>query len=158
MAKIQIQLSSKRSFIAKAIRWLTRGEFNHVDIVMPGGKLIGAFMGFGVREFYYDRAKYLHVKRYQLEVTPELVEWVYSQKGRKYDILAILAFIFRFKLKKNSPTICSELALDFLKKTVICNEGEYGITFNSAKISPRDIHLILQTLESTGKVILSLND
>jgi ABC-type phosphate/phosphonate transport system ATPase subunit len=142
-----IQLSAKNSIISKITTWITRGEFGHVDLVLPDGVLIGAHVFGGIKKTIFKKTDFSKIKRYEIEVSQDTIDWVKLQDGRKYDMMAILGFIFKIPVLENRASICSEFAFDALEKSKCFN---HPIDFQSSKISPRDLHLILQTVEAVG--------
>lgn len=145
--KLIIQLSAKNKVFSRLIQWGTRGEFDHVDIVMSDGALIGAHLFGGIKKTKMKDINFFKTKRYEIEVSEGTIIWVKQQIGRKYDIMAILGFIFKIPVRETTASICSAFAFDVIEKS----SAFYSNTdFNSAEISPRDLHLILKVLNATG--------
>lgn len=152
MNKITIQLSAKNNIASRLTRWITRGEFAHVDIILPSelnvpGFLIGAHLFGGIQKTIFREKDFVKIKRYEVEVSNEVIDWVKGQLGKKYDVIAILGFIFKIPAVENTSSICSEFVFDALEQSDCFN---HEVKFHSSKISPRDLHLILQVLESVG--------
>lgn len=149
MNKITIQLSAKNNIASRLTRWITRGEFAHVDIILPSSPLVlvGAHLFGGIQRKAFIRKDFVNIKRYEVEVSDEVIDWVNGQLGKKYDVIAILGFIFKIPAVENTSSICSEFVFDALEQSDCFN---HEVKFHSSKISPRDLHLILQTLEAVG--------
>ena len=143
-----IQLSANSTIISRLVQWVTRGEFAHVDIVLPRGALIGAYTFGGIKIVPFHLNNYSKLKRYEIKVDQHTIDWVGIQVGRKYDFMAILGFLLKLPPKENTASICSEFAMDVLMQSK--SFKEHSIPFPSSKISPRDLHLILQVLVATG--------
>lgn len=148
---LTIQLSANNSIISKMIRWVTRGDFNHVEIVMPNSILIGAHLHGGIKKTIFNAKDFSKIKRYEIAVSQETINWVQKQQGRKYDLLAIAGFILKIPMHENTASICSEFAFEVLERAECFS---HFVDFQSSKISPRDVHLILQVLEATGRAKL----
>lgn len=151
---LTIQLSASNNPISKITRWITRGEFGHVDIILPNAPntLIGAHVFGGIKKTTYNCSDFSKIKRYKIEVSQETILWVSKQLGRKYDISAIFGFIFKIPVREDTTSICSEFAFDVLEQSF-----NHQVKFQSSKISPRDLHLVLQVLEAKGCVKLLKN-
>lgn len=149
MNKITIQLSAKNNIASRLTRWITRGEFAHVDIILPSSPLvlIGTHLFGGIQKKAFIRKDFTNTKRYEVNVSDELIDWVNRQLGKKYDVMAILGFIFKIPAVENTSSICSEFVFDALEQS---NCFSHKVKFHSSKISPRDLHLILQVLEAVG--------
>jgi len=147
MKKIIIQLSAKNNIVSRLTRWVTRGEFAHVDLILPASPLIlvGAHVFGGIQKQVFNQKDFTKIKRYEVEVPDRVIDWVNKQIGKKYDIMAIVGFIFKLPALENTSSICSEFVIDALEQSR-CFKQE--IAFPSSKISPRDLHLILQILDS----------
>jgi hypothetical protein len=144
---LTIQLSASNNPISKITRWITRGEFGHVDIILPNDPeiLIGAHVFGGIKKTRFKAADFSKIKRYEIEVSQKTISWVSKQLGRKYDISAIFGFIFKIPVREDTASICSEFAFDVLERSF-----NHQVKFQSSKISPRDLHLVLQVLEAKG--------
>jgi hypothetical protein len=144
---LTIQLSASNSIVSKMIKWVTRGDFNHADIVMPDGVLIGAHLSGGIKKTIFNKKNFSKIKRYEIEVSQGTINWVKEQQGCEYDVLAIVGFILKIPMRENTASICSEFVFDVLEKAECFN---HKVDFQSSKISPRDLHLVLQVLEATS--------
>lgn len=144
---LTIQLSASNSIVSKMIKWVTRGDFNHADIVMPDGVLIGAHLSGGIKKTTFNKKNFSKIKRYEIEVSQETINWVQEQQGREYDVLAIVGFILKIPMSENTASMCSEFVFDVLEKAMCF---DHKVDFQSSKISPRDLHLVLQALEATS--------
>jgi len=145
---LTIQLSASNSIISRVTRWVIRGKFGHVDIILSNAPniLIGAHIFGGIKKTKFTENAFSKIKRYEIEVSQETINWVSEQIGRKYDLWAIFGFIFKIPVFENTASICSEFAFDVLEKSECFN---HQVKFQSSKISPRDLNLVLQTLEAT---------
>lgn len=147
--KAIIQLSSKNNLVSRITKFITRGEFAHVDIIVPNFPYhyIGAHLLGGIQTTRISATRFHATKRYEVEVSNENAKWALEQVGRKYDIKAILGFLFKIPFRENRDLMCSAFVFDFLEQTP---DFKHHIDFKSNKISPRDLHLILQIMEATG--------
>lgn len=148
MSKITIQLSAKNNIGSRITRWVTRGEFAHVDIILPQSPLvlIGAHLFGGIQKKAFIKKNFANIKRYEIEVPAGTIDWVYAQQGRKYDLWAIFGFIFKIPIRETTASICSSFVFDVLEMS---EPFTHFVKFKSTEISPRDLHLVLQTLEAT---------
>lgn len=145
--KITIQLSASNKIISRITRWITRGEFGHVDIILPQSPnvLIGAHVLGGIKKTIFRKDDFSKIQRYEFEVSQDTINWIDAQLGRKYDLMAIAGFVLKIPLSENTASICSEFAFDVLEKS---EAFSHYVDFQSSKISPRDLHLVLQVLEA----------
>lgn len=149
MSKLIIQLSAKNNIASRLTKWATRGEFAHVDIILPSSPLvlIGAHLFGGIQKKPLIKKHFANIKRYEIEVPAGTIDWVYAQQGRKYDVLAIMGFIFNIPIRETTASICSSFVFDVLEMS---EPFSHYVKFKSSQISPRDLHLVLQVLEATG--------
>jgi hypothetical protein len=146
---LTIQLSASNNIVSRITRWTTRGEFTHVDIILPNTPdvLIGAHVFGGIQKKTFIKNDFVNIKRYELEVSIKVINWVNNQLGKKYDLMAIAGFVFKIPANENTASICSEFVFDAIEQSNCFN---HKVKFQSSKISPRDLHLVLQTLEAVG--------
>jgi hypothetical protein len=101
--------------VSRLIAWAGAGEFSHVDAVLPDGQLFGARTdcnpGVQARPFGYAPAAIACV--YDIPCSPEQREafykFLWSQHGKSYDRLAIVAFIVNRNWRSPDKWFCSEL-------------------------------------------------
>lgn len=78
--------------VSDAIRALSGGLYSHVDIVWPGGLLLGAHQdGVKLRTYNYGIGKWTAIKRVQVELPDIDAAFVFfnSQRGKPYNFGAI---------------------------------------------------------------------
>ncbi len=119
MNEVVLSFDQGRGFASGCIEYFGAGGWSHVDNLTPRG-LLGARSdrvggkppGVWARPFGYGRVK----KRIQMSLActqPEYLGWLdflYAQVGKRYDNLAILAFILDRDWREDDSWICSELA------------------------------------------------
>lgn len=147
MQTIQIQLSAKNRFFSKLTRWITRGNFGHVDIVLPNTMLLGAHIFGGVKQIEYHVKNYSATRRFELCISNENYQTMLEKQGNSYDAKAIFGFIFKSKLLENPHKyICSEFAWKYAIRNAIGKKEDAILDFHGSKISPRDINLVCDVL------------
>lgn len=133
MPEIRVQFVCERALGSRIISWFSAGHLSHVDVVIPEGldwrlpveikrdapafpipgHLMGARIKGGVLVRPPDYAKFNH--RVVMAIPVSNVEWVafwrfmHQQLGKRYDWLAILAFLFNRDWRAPDRWICSEL-------------------------------------------------
>lgn len=112
---IQLLFTSGVGPASRLIKWGTRSEWSHIDVVYPGQKaVVGALFFRGVAERSMDDAvRYATKVGYGwLEVPDEVAFWQFlgHQLGKPYDRLAILGFgMAQRNWQAGERWICSEL-------------------------------------------------
>ena len=135
--KIYLRFSTTKNIFSKFIRSFERSNYSHVSIVHPEGYLVSAIYK-GVKKLPLDY--YPTYQDFCVDAPKEVLDFALSQLGKRYDFLALFAFLFMRKWDEKSAWICSELvAWSFneagcpLLRTNECN-----------LISPRDLLLSLK--------------
>jgi len=139
--KIGICFSQTGAITSKLIRWFTRSEWSHVDLVMRDGSLIGALPFKGVVQRKHSEAQGTHKTLY-VDVPVETAEKAYQfardQLGKKYDWTAVSAFGFRRDWQVEKKWFCSELVFCAIKKAGVnlLNEKRWRVSPRDLSISP----------------------
>lgn len=137
--KIGVRFSQTDGFSSKIIRWFTRSQWSHVDLVMPDGSLLGALPFKGVVQRKEDKNKG-ETKTLYVRVPDEMANLVFNfaeeQLGKKYDWIAIYGFVGRHDWQREGKWFCSELVFASIKKSGV--ELLHGKKW---RISPRDLYL-----------------
>jgi hypothetical protein len=123
------------SWFIRFFRWI---PFSHVEAVMSGNRTLGARLIGGVKiRPSGQHSKYADVV---VEVPEALWLEALSLRGRKYDILALFAFLFRIKIQKSEWKTCVEMWAELLKK--------YGVIKvpDTRTIDPFQLYLIVTNL------------
>lgn len=121
---MQIALYQGTSWISKAIRWQTRGQYSHAAIMFDDGSIIEAWHNPGyVREQYSlsdGHTPGIVVDIYKVETTREqdatIRVFLLEQIGKKYDYRAIARFISRSKRDNPDRWFCSELVFEAFRR------------------------------------------
>jgi len=116
---MRIALFRSKSFISRAIRWQTRGDFSHAAIVSDGGTLWEAkeFVGVHRLDHFMDAVDPGETfEMFRVETTPHqtrmMIDWLNAQCGHKYDYRAVLRFLTREPVEEDGDWFCSELAFE----------------------------------------------
>lgn len=119
---MNILLHHGPGLISWAIRWQTRGFYNHASLLFSDGTVIESRERRGVQKIHVDairraigRDRRLRVDVYSFEGGISRVEeraaraFAESQLGLRYDYLDILAFLTRRRQAEDDAWFCSEL-------------------------------------------------
>ena len=153
MPMLTLQFAIEAGLSSRLIRWFSHGPYTHVDVVLPEQKLLGARSDCpvngktGVQARPENYAKFVHVRRVKLSVTPSQEVLFYSflkrQIGKPYDWRAILAFVFDRNWRNADAWYCSELVAAALEYAGVIPAYIYA---PANKITPDDLLLILSAL------------
>ena len=128
-----------KSITSRLIQAQTRSEYSHIGVQIPGGFVIEAWQGTGVRQIpdpLYGHSKGTEVDSYRIayDFDEERVErFLRSQIGKKYDYSSVFRFVTRRDAVANDKIFCSELAeLAFIAGGLPLLNG------NPSHHSPRD--------------------
>lgn len=141
---IVIQFVGADDLASEAIEWFTQGNVSHVDIVLPGGELLGARNdhvggkppGVQVRPAGY--ARWPRVIRAELPaLNQDMVDLAHrialSQVGKPYDKEAILGFVTGRDWRDDAAWFCSELVCWSLER---CGWFPYRLATPMNKLPP----------------------
>ena len=111
MAHVWLRFVHENGITSRAIEWFTRSEWCHVDFVLSDGRFLGARLDGGVQIRPHDYLKPAAFRYAYVEVpdSRKVYGWAISQVGKKYDWLAIAAFIPRTNWRDPSRWFCSEM-------------------------------------------------
>lgn len=114
----KILLFRGRGFISWLIRWQTRSEYSHAALMLPDGSIIEAWMTKGVRQHWLK--DWIDVDVFSVHgMTPEqwarAINYARAQIGKKYDWLAVIRFLSRFRQPPNDRWFCSELVFQAIE-------------------------------------------
>lgn len=112
----------KESFANKLICWWTKSKYYHVELVL-GDKWISSNPDVGgvtINDLRPLQNNYEYLELKDVRVTKEqytrIVQWINSQKDKKYDWLAIyLSMVFPFRWDATDKWFCSEIVTTILK-------------------------------------------
>ena len=121
---------------------------DHVDTVLPDGRLLGAhFAGVQILPSNYDAGKFSRELRVSLKTTEVQEMGFYSflsnQVGKPYDFRALIAFAFNRDWQSPDSWICDELVAAAFAACGIFPQ-HLAIGFN--RITLRDLLLLVSTL------------
>lgn len=162
MAEIRVQFVCERSLGSSIISWFSAGHLSHVDIVIPegldwrlpgelkrdapvypvAGHLMGARIKGGVAVRPPDYATFNH--RVVMIIPVSNAEWVAfwdfarAQLGKRYDWLAILAFVFNRNWRDRERWYCSEFlfgCLEAMRKSLRFYLAANKITPNAGALA-----------------------
>lgn len=175
MPEIRVQFVCENSIGSQIISWFGAGHLSHVDLVIPegldwrlpseikkdapafpvSGDLMGARVPGGVAVRPPDYAKFTHRVVMMIPVTN--AEWIAfwdfarAQLGKKYDWLAILAFLFNRDWRDRNRWYCSELLLACLEARP--RSPRYYLAAN--KVTPNAAALLLSGLQGAAYHVYS---
>ena len=137
---IEIEFVGTKSFWGRIIKWGTMSDIDHVQFVLPDGRRLGAMPGVGVSYGPAPDAS-ATVRRYRIDASGEVLAFARSQRGKPYDLGAVLAIGLRIRLGRNwrdaRRWFCSELV------AACCAQAGHPLLMadNLAVITPRDLEL-----------------
>ena len=104
---ITLQFSTTSSWSSQLIRWATWSPYSHVDLLLPGGWLLGATAthGVSVRPQVAERG----LRRFEVDAPDAVLEAALSQRGRPYDWTGVLGWGVRRPWQRQDAWFCSEL-------------------------------------------------
>jgi hypothetical protein len=98
-------------FTGKIISWWTNSSYNHTANYIGGGKMVDSVLKYGVSErFVADLGNFeWAILRPTEDIDiDKLIKSYDKYKGKKYDILGIIAFFIPFVKQKFGKMFCSE--------------------------------------------------
>ena len=123
---------------SRLIAWFTQGKYSHVEFITPHGKALGARLKGGVqaRDFHYIGNR--KSRLFRIEVSDNLLyQYANSQRGKPYDWLAIVGFIFGRDWQNQRRWFCSE----YVTWAILRSGVELLRVDDVAKITPDDVAL-----------------
>lgn len=155
MASVTLQFSRQSGFFSWLISYFAHGEYSHVDAVEKDGRLYGsrsdicAEVKAGVQSRPDSYGKFIATKRVTLTITDEQADkfwdFMYNQRGKPYDKMAILAFAIDRNWREDDSWYCSELVASGLE---YCDFFAHPLCVRAAKITPDDLLLVLSAVTS----------
>jgi hypothetical protein len=150
---ITFQFSRQEDVVSDLIADYTKAWCSHVDIVWPGGKLLGARSNIegnvpaGVQLRPDGYAPFTKTERVSLMATPDqerhFYDFLAAQVGKPYDKLAVLGFGVGRDWRNPDKWFCSELAMAALEVSAIIHAITSPVNF----ISPRDVLLLCEAMQ-----------
>ena len=143
---ITIRFVSSSGFIGWAIRRVTWGVVNHVELVLDGlygssRQVIGAFTkdGISIVPYYKVSKEYICKIPCTAEQRGAIFDYAFSQVGKKYDFLDIFGFLVHRDWRKENRWTCGEFVAACFEKGGLPLLHAPLKTIN--RISPRDVFL-----------------
>ena len=131
---VWLRFVSGISWVSGIIRWQQWGDWSHVDIVFPDGRLLGALEGRGV--VFHDGGKVARELYVGVPVPDADAAYAFyqGQAGKGYDYWGCIAgFLVRSDwFNDTSKWFCSELATRGLVEAGLCPP----LAGNSNRVSP----------------------
>jgi uncharacterized protein YycO len=117
----KILLFKGRGMVSRMIRWQTNGEYSHVAIQRPDGRIVEAWHKPAKVRLRSRLDDWEGVECYELVgIDPEKLDdalvWLNAQIGKKYDFGGVLRFLSRRRKQKDDKWFCSELGFEFAKR------------------------------------------
>jgi hypothetical protein len=103
---ITLQFSTTDTWASQLIRWATWSPYSHVDLVLPGGWLLGATPDSGVS--IRPPVSATGSKRFQVDAPDAVFEAALSQRDRPYDWAGIFGWGLRRDWQDQDAWFCSE--------------------------------------------------
>jgi hypothetical protein len=152
MGAITLQFVEGSGLGAGMIKWFGHGKYSHVDCVLPDGKLLGARSdrvggkppGVQIRPAsYLGKEKTLRVK---IPCTGQqehfFYRFLYTEIGRAYNKLGIVAFFFATDWTTEGNYFCSQLATKALQEVNLFE----NLSEPANKIDPDDLRLLISAV------------
>lgn len=136
--ELQVRFSSQTkpgSWLIRFFRWI---PFSHVEIAMSNGRTLGARLPGGVK--IRPPAKYAHKEDIFVDVPEALWIEALELQGRPYDIIGMLAFLFRVKMQVSRWFTCVEFVAELLAKHRVI------VVPDTRPLDPFALYLILLNL------------
>lgn len=135
------------SFISRAIKWFTWGNFSHVSYIFDDDRVIEAWHKGGVVErqsFHESHKPGTRVERYKVKDMThvqevEFIDKLRKEVGKKYDFRGIVGFIRRADTHDFLKWFCSELIMQKLKDVgidLLCRVKAYQVSPSELNQSP----------------------
>jgi hypothetical protein len=140
------------SFISKLIRLFSMGRVNHISVEY-NGVVYEAVEGRGVIETpvtKWDSSTVVEsytIKIKNKDAERNLRKFIKEQKGKKYDYLGVLSFIWVFLSPKKGKWFCSELGAVAIYKALFLPVGEV----DNQRISPHVCMMIARIASITSQ-------
>lgn len=128
------------TLIGYLIRIFTKSEFNHVSVTVDGYTYEADILqGVWVvpKEKNIGIIKSVEIKKVN---DCEVIYFINEQLGKKYDLLGVLSFIWRFLPNRIGRWYCSELAMVSLCKGL-------GVEEFNQKVTPKDFYYVTQLVK-----------
>jgi len=126
MTRLEVSLAQGTGLISKGISWFSAGRLSHADLVMPNHTLLGARTDGGVQarpgNYLGTTTRWVFSKEVSGEQAFEVYRYAYKQINKKYDHLAILAFVTNRDWREDDCWFCSELVAACLEVGGVINE------------------------------------
>ena len=114
---IRVAAYKGKSWVSKAIKWQTWGNYSHIGIILPDGKIVEAWQGTNnvriINHLGDGHAKGTEVDIYHVPMTDEqehkFTQEALSCVGKKYDYWGIVGFLARKHYANDDKFFCSEL-------------------------------------------------
>src|ERR1700722_15492304 len=127
MAIVRLQFSTKNDFGGALIRYFSHGKYSHVDVVEESGNLYGARsdvlkgIAAGVQSRPFDYATFSAKQFVSIPLTDDqgklFWEFLYKQRGKPYDSLAIFAFMIGRDWREDDAWFCAEIVAAALEES-----------------------------------------
>jgi hypothetical protein len=133
-------VTTEHNWLSNLIRWETQGTVSHVESILPGGDIIGAYLD-GIKQIPgdsdlgYTSQIFVDVEASQ-EAIDKWVRYLKSRVGRKYDFLAALGFMLHMNIRTPGAFICS---MDATLGLRISGTFPRPLSEPAHRVSPRDL-------------------
>ncbi|MHA2263655.1 MAG: hypothetical protein ACXAEN_14765 [Candidatus Thorarchaeota archaeon] len=140
---------SSDGVFGKAIKWWTKSEFSHVEILFEGGVSWSSSLkdgGVRFKKIKADEGKWVYVDMPFIEPTAEFAikAWAASKIGASYGMWDCAKFVLPFLRSKSSQWFCSEAVLTALQSQW------FLLNHRPDKISPGKLYDIVRGAHSQG--------
>jgi len=146
-------------FINKVVRWWTKSEYSHAELVMPDGLTwigISPFKTSKLQARYnldYDPSEWdfiaIEITEKQLKIINEFFEFT---KGSHYDWVGmILSQLLPYNIKRKNKWYCSEWIAYALRISCVIDWREIKI-YDRADLSPAMLYRLLDELELNNEI------
>lgn len=134
-----------RSFISRAIRWFTRGEYSHVAPILPDGRIIEAWHNPSRVRFInhlgdgHARGTQVDVFSFDVPYPESATAFAESAVGMRYDFAGVLGFLTRRNSNRRNRVFCSELAMMVAKAggtVLLQNVSDWKVSPSMLAMSP----------------------
>jgi len=120
MPDLLVRFVTEQDFVSRAIRWVTFGEFSHVELGLPDGSWLGSHAKGGVQIRGAEYMKPSLERLYALPVTQaeydQAMAYAKRQLGTGYSFFDIAVILFRAHFKtRPKGLICSWFVLEALR-------------------------------------------
>ena len=146
---VELQFATESGLSSWAIRWFTHSDYSHVDMVLPGGKLLGARLDGGVKVRDPGYGAFTATKRVSILTpkAPAVYRAALQQRMTPYDWKAIIAFAVPALMphrnwRDPNAFFCSELVAWALEQGGFFTPRNVALPAN--KITPGDLLLLVE--------------